>query len=101
MPALQLKPTHKVVQAYYREIGDLTQLRLFGEGTVSPAFAALLRTCAGQLGWTLVEQFILRSDLFLPPNRSDAPEYIVRLVGRVVAVSVETVRIVAGLPALA
>jgi predicted helicase len=32
------------------------------------------------------------------PNREDDPEYIVRLVGQVVRVSVETVRIVKGLP---
>ncbi len=33
------------------------------------------------------------------PNRADDPEYIVRLVGQVVRVSVETVKIVRGLPA--
>jgi predicted helicase len=36
----------------------------------------------------------IRSD----PNRQDDPEYIVRLVGQVVRVSVETVKIVNGLP---
>ena len=34
------------------------------------------------------------------PNRPDDPEYIVRLVGRVITVSLETVEIVAGLPGL-
>ncbi len=34
------------------------------------------------------------------PNRPDDPEYIVNLVGRVVAVSLATVKIVAGLPLL-
>jgi len=38
----------------------------------------------------------IRSD----PNRSDDPEYIVRLVGQVVRVSLETVQIVKALPAL-
>ncbi len=38
----------------------------------------------------------IRSD----PNRPDDPEYIVRLVGQVIRVSVETVRIVNSLPAL-
>jgi predicted helicase len=38
----------------------------------------------------------IRSD----PNRADDPEYIVRLVGQVIRVSVETVRIVKSLPAL-
>ena len=40
-----------------------------------------------------------RSGIKSDPNRPDDPEYIVRLVGQVVRVSVETVRIVAGLPA--
>jgi predicted helicase len=38
----------------------------------------------------------IRSD----PNRPDDPEYIVRLVGQVVRVSIETVRIVKCLPSL-
>jgi predicted helicase len=39
-----------------------------------------------------------RSGITSDPNRPDDPQYIVRLVGQVVRVSVETVRIVAGLP---
>ena len=39
-----------------------------------------------------------RSGIRSDPNRADDPEYIVRLVGQVVRVSVETVRIVTGLP---
>ena len=39
-----------------------------------------------------------RSGVRSDPNRPDDPEYIVRLVGQVVRVSVETVKIVAGLP---
>ena len=35
-----------------------------------------------------------RSGIVSDPNREDDPEYIVRLVGRVVTVSVETVRLV-------
>ena len=38
----------------------------------------------------------IRSD----PNRADDPEYIVRLVGQVVRVSLETVRLVASLAPL-
>jgi hypothetical protein len=38
----------------------------------------------------------IRSD----PNRPDDPEYIVRLVGQVIRVSVETVKLVNSLPAL-
>jgi predicted helicase len=39
-----------------------------------------------------------RSGITSDPNRVDDERYIVDLVGRVVAVSVETVRIVSGLP---
>jgi predicted helicase len=39
-----------------------------------------------------------RSGIRSDPNREDDEEYIVRLVGQVVRVSVETVRIVGGLP---
>ena len=39
-----------------------------------------------------------RSGIVSDPNRADDPEYITRLVGQVVKVSVETVRIVNGLP---
>jgi predicted helicase len=37
----------------------------------------------------------IRSD----PNRPDDPEYIVRLVGQVIRVSLETVKLVRSLPA--
>jgi predicted helicase len=40
-----------------------------------------------------------RSGIVSDPNRADDPEYIVRLVGQVVRVSVETVKIVNALPA--
>jgi predicted helicase len=39
-----------------------------------------------------------RSGIKSDPNRADDPEYIVRLVGQVVKVSLETVRIVKALP---
>jgi predicted helicase len=39
-----------------------------------------------------------RSGIRSDPNRPDDPEYIVRLVGQVIRVSLETVRIVKGLP---
>jgi predicted helicase len=41
-----------------------------------------------------------RSGIASDPNRADDEEYIVRLVGRVVTVSVETVRLVKALPAV-
>ena len=39
-----------------------------------------------------------RSGIISDPNREDDPEYIVRLVGQVIRVSLETVKIVKGLP---
>ncbi len=39
-----------------------------------------------------------RSGIRSDPNRADDPEYIVKLVGQVVRVSVETVKLVKGLP---
>jgi predicted helicase len=39
-----------------------------------------------------------RSGLTSDPNRAEDAEYIVRLVGQVVRVSLETVPLVAGLP---
>ena len=41
-----------------------------------------------------------RSGITNDPNRPDDPEYIVRLLGRVITVSLETVRVVKGLPPL-
>ena len=40
-----------------------------------------------------------RSGITSDPNNPDDPEYIVRLVGQVVRVSIETVEIVSALPA--
>jgi predicted helicase len=53
------------------------------------------------LEW-VIDQYQLRVDkrsgARSDPNRLDDPEYIVRLVGQVVRVSIETVEIVQGLP---
>jgi predicted helicase len=38
--------------------------------------------------------------LVLKPNRPDDPEYIVRFLGQVITVSLETVKVVKGLPPL-
>ena len=41
-----------------------------------------------------------RSSIVNDPNRVDDPRYIVKLIGKVIAVSLETVAIVEGLPDL-
>ena len=41
-----------------------------------------------------------RSGIVNDPNRADEPQYIVRLIGKVITVSLETMKIVKGLPPL-
>ncbi|MCB0123710.1 MAG: hypothetical protein KDE58_15765 [Caldilineaceae bacterium] len=60
MQSLNLKTNSAAVNTYYNELGNLSQLMLLHEGAVSPAFAALLRACGSQVGWTLAEQYSLR-----------------------------------------
>ncbi len=56
MKSLNLKPSHKAVKDYYEEIQKLSQLHASHEGAVSPAFATLLKYCAGQVEWSLIEK---------------------------------------------
>ena len=55
------------------------------------------------LGW-VVDQFRVtvdrRSGIVNDPNRDDDPKAILRLIGQIITVSLETVRILRGLPAL-
>ena len=55
------------------------------------------------LEW-VIDQYCVKTDkrsgIFNDPNRADDPQYIVRLIGKVIAVSLETVGIVEGLPDL-
>ena len=39
-----------------------------------------------------------RSSIVNDPNRANVPQYIVRLIGKAISISLETVRIVVGLP---
>lgn len=54
---LNIKPGHKSVKAYYEAISSLSELGVSHEGAVSPAFASLIRHCAGQFGRTLIEKY--------------------------------------------
>ncbi|MGA8571718.1 MAG: hypothetical protein WB560_04540, partial [Desulfobaccales bacterium] len=62
MTTLNLKPTHQAVRAYYDELRTLSNLDFYAEGSVSPAFAALLRHCAKQVRLSLVEQYPLQKN---------------------------------------
>jgi predicted helicase len=50
--------------------------------------------------WEKVEMADKRSGIINDPNRLNDAQYIVRLIGKVITVSLETVKIVAGLPDL-
>src|SRR5271157_2881329 len=56
------------------------------------------------LEW-VIDQYQLstdkRSGITNDPNRADDPEYIVRLIGQVITVSLETMKVVGDLPPLA
>jgi predicted helicase len=81
---------------------DKTALRVNAALTLSgipaEAFAYRLGNRSA-LEWVIDQYHVTedaRSGVRSDPNRPDDPEYIVRLVGQVVRVSVETVRLVAG-----
>ena len=85
---------------------DKTQIRynefLTLEGIPAQAFAYRLGNRSA-LEWVLDQYRVKvdkRSGIVNDPNRDDDPRYIVNLMQKVIAVSVETVEIVKGLPEL-
>ena len=85
---------------------DKTQLRYNGfltlDGIPAEAFAYRLGNRSA-LDW-VIDQYRVKTDqrsgIVNDPNRADDQEYIVRLIGQVISVSLETVAIVEGLPGL-
>ena len=85
---------------------DKTQLKyndfLMLDGIPAEAFGYRLGTRSA-LEW-VVDQYRVKTDkrsgIRNDPNRADQPQYIVDLIGRVITVSLRTVEIVDGLPAL-
>jgi predicted helicase len=60
MPRVQqpgLKPTHKLVQAYYAALAQFDQHHVTRETAVRQPFLDLLRAAAGQRGWSLEPEF--------------------------------------------
>jgi predicted helicase len=70
MLALNIKPGHKSVKAYYEAISSLSELGVSHEGAVSPAFASLLRHCASQFECTLIEKYTLK------PSKHEHPLFV-------------------------
>ena len=85
---------------------DKAQLRYNGfltlDGIPAEAFNYRLGNRSA-LEW-VIDQYRVKTDkrsgIVNDPNRADEPEYIVRLIGKVISVSLETVAIVEGLPDL-
>lgn len=71
-------------------------------GIPPEAFKYVVRNKSA-LSW-IIDRYQVRTDkrsgIVNDPNRPDDPQYIVRLIGQVITVSLETVKIVKGLPAL-
>ena len=57
MSNLNLKPSHKIIKAYYQEIAQLTDIKISTEGSVAPAFANILRHCATKTKLNFIEQY--------------------------------------------
>ncbi len=60
MPTLELKPTHKVVAAYYDNLAKFARLGIKHEGAVRSAFHELLEHCARQFDWKLVPEYAIK-----------------------------------------
>ena len=72
------------------------------DGVPPKAFAYRLGTRSA-LEW-VIDQYRVKTDkrsgIVNDPNRADDPQYIVKLIGKVITVSLETAEVVEGLPAL-
>jgi predicted helicase len=60
MPTLELKPTHKVVTAYYDNLAKFAKLGIKHETAVRSAFQELLEHCARQFDWKLVPEYAIK-----------------------------------------
>ena len=60
MPTLELKPTHKVVTAYYDNLAKFAKLGIKHKTAVRSAFQELLEHCARQFDWKLVPEYAIK-----------------------------------------
>ncbi len=61
MPSLTLKPTHKLIKAYYESLKQFDRLGVTHETAVRSAFQFLLEYCGRQFNWTLVPEHSITS----------------------------------------
>ena len=102
MSDLNIKPTHKPIKIYYVKLEKYAQLGEESESTVRAVLQNLLQHYCHQSDFILsCEKMNKRSDIINDPNRvSEDPQYIVKLIGKVITVSLETVDIINNMPAL-
>jgi hypothetical protein len=60
MEILNLKPSHKSVAAYYKELEDYARRGVKHEMAVRDAFQALLKVCCSQAGLTFVSEWKIK-----------------------------------------
>ena len=108
MPTLNLKPTHKPIKSYYAAIDQFAQIGVTHETAVRAAFQDLIPSEVfdyrlgnrSALEW-VIDQYRVKTDkrsgIFNDPNRAHDPQYILRLIDKVISVSLEMVKNVTGL----
>ena len=91
----KMRLSKEMTQLHYNEFLTL-------DGVPAEAFDYRLGNRSA-LEW-VIDQYRVKKDgrsgIVNDPNREDDPQYIVRLIGKVISVSLETVKIVQGLPEL-
>jgi hypothetical protein len=85
---------HKAIDTYYAALATYRSQDVTHEQATRLAFSTLLDAVSKTAGWTLALEQALAIGKRPNPNRADDEEYIVRLIGRVMTVSVETVKLV-------
>ena len=66
MPALNLKPNHKVIKDYYHSLEEFDHYGVSHESAVRSAFQTLLEGCGKQRGWKLIMYRGLTPPKFMP-----------------------------------
>ena len=56
MPALNLKPSHKIIKDYYHSLEEFDHYGVTHESAVRSAFQTLLEGCGKQSGWKLIPE---------------------------------------------
>jgi len=97
MERLNLKPTHKAVQKLSKDKRSLIYNDFLTLSGIPLEVFEYRLDNRSALDW-VIDQYQVstekRSGITNDPNRADDPQYIVRLIGQVITVSLETVQLV-------